>query len=362
MDVIALIFIYMTNCIAIIIFNIAYIMYVHIIKKHGKKNISYYEKQLHKLLVCNDNKYRKNIQKLLIRKLRNTNNIMSFEKALKIVCEQELDNHDKIVEFIKPVFTNLSKYYNKMDNISQAYFAHVTAKFKICNNMGSRRLAKYFISDLKRPSIYCRRNAMTVLCKSGNVDSMVEAVEMLNKEQIFLHEKTLTEGLLSFKGDHEELIDEIFRRFDIFSDNIKRVVIDYIRIQSGKHCKTIYKILCDEKEDREVRLSALRYFGKYYYEPAKETMIQILQNSEQVNWEYAAVAAFAISAYPDDKTEDILIDNLSNHNWYIRKNAAKTLADMGVAYKKISSIIEGDDQYAREVLMYYLDKKENEEV
>lgn len=67
-------------------------------------------------------------------------------------------------------------------------------------------------------------------------------------------------------------------------------------------------------------------------------------------WEYAAIAATALSAYPGERTVEILKEALQSPNWYVRFNAAQSLEAFQLSYWELSDVMEGGDRYAREIL------------
>ena len=120
---------------------------------------------------------------------------------------------------------------------------------------------------------------------------MVKAVAIQDKMSVFLHDKILTEGLLSFSGNHKELIEKITGHFQEFTVQTRLAVLNYIRFKSDSCQEFMYRIMIDEREDRELRLSAVRYFGRYPWEQARSPLIAFAMDKEMFHWEYAAVAA-----------------------------------------------------------------------
>lgn len=205
--------------------------------------------------------------------------------------------------------------------------------------------------------MYCRINALDALYAFGNAEYVVKAVEKQDKMDAFLHEKVLTEGLLSFSGDHRELIKELIRRFEEFKVKTKLAILNYIRFKSEDCKEFMYKIMTDEEEDRELRFAAVRYFGRYPWEQARSVLIEFASDKEVLHWEYAAVAAAALKDYRGDDVLSALKTALYSSNWYVRYNAAVSLEAAGMSYNRLIDVMAGNDRYAREMMEYRLEER-----
>lgn len=95
-----------------------------------------------------------------------------------------------------------------------------------------------------------------------------------------LHEKVITEALLSYKGDAAGLIQQLWARLDRFSLQVQRAVLDYIRFQSGGYSPQMLEILQDPRRHKELRLAAVRYFGKYPDPAAQDQLLAFLQETD----------------------------------------------------------------------------------
>ena len=52
-----------------------------------------------------------------------------------------------------------------------------------------------------------------------------------------------------------------------------------------------------------------------------------------------------------------LLAALSDHNWYVRYNAAESLVFMGLGETSCAAVLEGPDPYAADILRYMLDRR-----
>lgn len=197
---------------------------------------------------------------------------------------------------------------------------------------------------------------MQALYSTGNCNIVLKAITITDKNDLFFHSKILTDGLLNFSGNTEELINGIILQFNKFSTDMKVTLLNYIRFSSGNHKDFAYSILNDKKANDEIRYSAIRYLGKYKYDKAYNLLCDLAKDIDAEKWEYSAIASSALSVYPSDETIQILKDNLYSKNWYIRYNSANSLKHIGVKYTELSDIIDGNDRYASEILRYILEK------
>ena len=75
-------------------------------------------------------------------------------------------------------------------------------------------------------------------------------------------------------------------------------ILQFIRFFSGDFREEFAALLSDPNEDKEIQLEAIRYFRKYPYEPVREILQNYVRYQEYVDWEFAAMAASALSSYP----------------------------------------------------------------
>ena len=72
----------------------------------------------------------------------------------------------------------------------------------------------------------------------------------------------------------------------------------FIRMSQDGYGEVFLGILREEGQNREMRMEAIRYFRKYYYEPAYSVLLSIVRNRSQMDWEYAAMAVLSLGNYP----------------------------------------------------------------
>ena len=142
----------------------------------------------------------------------------------------------------------------------------------------------------------------------------------------------------------------------VYSLNMQLSILDYIRFTSENFKEEMYGLFSD-KYDSEIHYCAIRYFGRYYYEPAYEKLMYFAENENSLHWEYTAITCSSLATYPGERTVEMLKKKLSSRNWYVRYNAAQALDMLGMEYADLIDVVQGEDRYASEIMRYHFDRK-----
>ena len=295
------------------------------------------------------------------RHLSHVNDLLAFDHLLEELDEQSAA-YQSYMEQMQPVFLYLATVYWKRESTQAAYFCYFLARHKLRRHMELDQIQQVVLSYLKKDSLYCKINAWKALCSFGSPSVIVKALQELGGgEENQLHEKVITEALLTYTGNSAELIETLWARLESISLPIQRAVLDYIRFQSGNYCDRMLEILRDERRDKELRLSAIRYFGRYPDPSARPLLLGFLQDRDPTRWEFSAISASALARYEGRDVVDALLRAMNSSNWYTRSNAAASLEAHGLSYEEMLQVLGGGDRYAREMLTYRLKAKQLEE-
>ena len=295
------------------------------------------------------------------RHLSHVNDLLAFDHLLEELDEQSAA-YQSYMEQMQPVFLYLATVYWKRESTQAAYFCYFLARHKLRRHMELDQIQQVVLSYLKKDSLYCKINAWKALCSFGSPSVIVKALQELGGgEENQLHEKVITEALLTYTGNSGELIETLWARLESISLPIQRAVLDYIRFQSGNYCDRMLEILRDERRDKELRLSAIRYFGRYPDPSARPLLLGFLQDRDPTRWEFSAISASALVRYEGRDVVDALLRAMNSSNWYTRSNAAASLEAHGLSYEEMLQVLGGGDRYAREMLTYRLKAKQLEE-
>lgn len=300
-------------------------------------------------------------KKYLHRKLRRVGNMIAFDRMLEKAYVTDAPSVKAYLSQLDGVFIALCAHYSERDRIEAAYFPYIIKKYRIIANRVFPSITETLLGLLSQPNIYCRENAMQALYTTGDSDIVVKALKLIDKNEMFYHGKLITDGLLSFYGSASELADRIISSFDSFSVEMKVNLLNYMRFSSPNYRKFFYSLLIDEKQNDEIRYCAVRYLGKYPLDEAYEKLCLLAGDGNEDHWEYAAIASSALASYPGEETVSLLKNNLHSRSWYIRANSAESLEKLGIGYKELADVLDGDDRFAAEILRYRLEMRERSE-
>lgn len=354
MNVEVMIYFYLAVCAAMIVFNVVCIF----LFKHNDREIESHSKifaeTIRKQILGEGNE--EESRAYLRRQFERVRNLRALDVTLG---ELEEENREDVIAYIHsmlPVFQELTIYYSRKNEIQAAYFPYLIEKYHLFEKDCDRSVIRTLQELVRSDSLYARENALHALYSIGNEEAVVDSLRILDNTASYHHKKLLTDGLLCFSGDKEAFNELLWKRFDSFSVPMQNAILDYFRFGSGAYRERMYEFLNTEC-DQELCFSAIRYFGKYPYEPAYEKLIEFAQNESDAHWEYASIAAFSLASYPGERTGEVLKGMLCSRNWYVRFNASQSLDRLGYEYADLLDIFESDDRYASEMLRYWLDRK-----
>lgn len=299
---------------------------------------------------------------LLRRSLRRVNNLRAFDQTLdQYLADGGGETVRAYLAQIQPVILHLTMVYRKRENLQAAYFAWFLNRHRLNKYMQMDTVQDVLVDYMEKDSLYCRVNALKALCAFGSPDRILQAVTIQDHSASFLHEKILTECLLVYEGDSDQLIHMFWEQLDRFSVRTQRAILDYIRFKTGDYQEEMFAVMTDSRRDRELRYSAIRYFGRYPYPPARAPLLEFLGGGDPDRWEYAAISAMALAAYPGQDVVNALMEAMHSGNWYVRYNAAVSLEAHGLSYSDLIELVGGRNRYAREMVMYLLESRRLEQ-
>ena len=360
MKVEIVIYIYGAVCASMIVFNIIYNILLRrrevlSDQRYGRIRVQL-EEQFRR--IRKQERIGENHLKFLRRKLRRVNILISYERALRVVTKK---NPKEEVEAyflqVEPVILYLAAVYSKREKMQAGYFAYFLSEYAVKKERPIDSMQKVLLVYASKDNLYCRVNALKALYHFGNAENVISALKIQDDGKIYINQKILTEGLLTFQGDHDALIHRLWEDFSSFSDHTKLAVLNYIRFKTGDYKEEFYEIMTNEKADKELRLSAVRYFGKYTYPPALDHLLEFVLDHDPSRWEYATVAVSSLGRYEGEKVIQALKDAIHSPNWYVRYGAAQALEAHHLQYSELFDIVNGSDRYAREMMTYRLESQ-----
>lgn len=358
MGVEVMIYLYGAVCVSMIVFNLVYNLILRRseprLEKRCARLRARVEPQLARLRAGEEPGARHLIW--LQRRLRRVKNLIAFDRVLQELLTQGREPWEQAyLHALQPVLLYLTAAYDRQNAMNAAYFSYFLSRYMDEKHMPVRSLQELLLRYVARDNLYCQVNALQALYRFGSAEHILRALLVQDRGGIFLHEKILTEGLLSFTGDHSELIRLLWENLGRFSPHTQLAISNYVRFCTGELKEEMLAVLLDEKRDKELRLSAVRYFGRYRYEPAREPLLRLASLRDPEQWEYVTVSVSALARYPGGRTVEVLKQALHSGNWYVRFDAAASLEALRVDYADLMDILSGNDRYAREMLQYRLE-------
>ena len=238
--------------------------------------------------------------------------------------------------------------------MEKACLAYVFAIFHMTKFQAKEIVFPFLFDLLGNKSLYCRENALRALYSSEDIHAVMQALEFLNaNEQLLPHKKILTDGLLSF-DKKEELIPLLWKKLSEFHPRMQVNLLDYIRYASSNWKDEMLSML-ETSQDMEIQIACVRYFGRYQDERSVSFLLHHAKEEKEGVWELQNACISALAVYPGPQTLEILKKEISSKNWYVRHNAAKSLAVLNTDRDALADILQGNDRYAKEMLEYQLD-------
>lgn len=359
MKIEVMIYIYGAVCVSMIIFNIVY----NLLLKRDEQRVKYRSKSLEDKIQIQLERIEKNLKvqeehlDYLRHTLKRVNNLICFDHALDDILKKQPEIGEKYLHQIQSVILYLAILYKNKEPMQAGYFSYFLSCYCVNRQMPIDSLQEVILEYVKEENFYCKVNGLNALYHFAGVDKIVKAIKIIDDGKIFIHEKIITEGLLSYEGDQKQLMASLWEEKDKFTTHMQLAILNYIRFQSGDYKEKMFTIMQDKKQDKELRLSAIRYFGKYKYETALEPLLAFVVDKDPSHWEFATVAASALSRYSGECVIDALKEALHSGNWYIRYSAAESLEMHNVEYSDLIDVVRGNDRYAREMMTYRLEAR-----
>jgi hypothetical protein len=269
------------------------------------------------------------------------------------IDEAQKDNYsDEICTFAARVidYDTLIKSNIVRNQYRLSYILFLLSRYRVKNDE-SKELA---LKSLDDKSMYVRNNALFVIKNTGDTAAVISALKIIGEERRYFNNKMIIDFFDTFRGDYRELNLSLVKNFDRFSLFIKRLIPTHFmnqRDDSEAVRSLLLKYL--SHSDKELVIAATKYFG-WVTEPLATE--KIMKNISHTEWEVRALSArISQRGYTVPETVDALKAGLSDRNWYVRQNCAFAyVAAVDGERQAIKPIIEGDDRYAREVILYVM--------
>lgn len=297
----------------------------------------------------------------LRRSLKTLSGLESFDLSLESFREENPSRCERYLREITPVLEELADWHADKSALRCAFFSYVVGKW-YRKRPASPRMVDTLLSAVRTRPFYARQNAFTAIAAVGSARDLATAVEAIQQAETFHHPKLITEALLAYPGDREELAEALTAHFSAFRPDIQAAIINFGRMadivylderdQAGRR-ERLRSLMADTSTDTEVRLACIRFFTRDPWVGVADALWSFARHDEEGTWELAAVAASALSKYPGDETVSVLIECLSSRIWHVRHNAARSLRELGITFEQLDGVVSGNDRFARDTVLFY---------
>jgi len=352
---------FMITCIALMVFNFVIIRRSQGRNEPSSRRVKKWRTLLHKHIVLNAGKESDSIshEKYLLRKLPNTENFVVYYLVLQEIQNEYPEEYKAYTEDKYVTFQKLSLKYAQKTGIARAFFADFICNFPRIAGDTPEQLVNILITYIDDSSIHCRTNVLRALCSIGHVQGVINTIQVINEKSLFMHNKLLTNELLNFRGNRDELAEHLWRECYQWNVDTNVSVVQYITAFSNAYVKSFMPTLQDSSVNPEIRIAIIRYYARYRFDPARTVLIKFIDNPTDIN--LSIVSASALALYPSQDTFATLRRSLSSANWHVRFNSASTLARLGGKVYLADILSTETDRYAKDIVTYTLKQLEEQE-
>lgn len=337
--------IYIVVCIALLLFDIGFLAMKNSNKNQMQAKDPAFEERIRLEIV--NYRQRGAFSDSFVKELPKNLSSVKQLATLQDVLEEEPEAKEWFRHFLFDQYEN----YRKKPEYVQAFYTYVISTLDFSGEKVPAAFSSEFLSFLGSKSLYTFANTMDAVYDFGEPHLLLLALEEVDKRAGFYHQKLLTDGLLSYRGDHEELGQMLIQHFDRFGNYVKECLLDYFRMQGCEVSALCLQLMQEEKAGDEVQYRAMRYFQKFPCEEAKEWFLQILQR-ENVIWIKQMLAIQGLQRYDDAEIRSLIKKKITNRDWYVRNNAVEFLYKKGMDRKELQELLCMKDRYANESLLY----------
>ena len=344
----SVVYFYIFICIALLIFNILYILRTEGRSRAEKRRIRAWETLLERERAAGGPSPRCLDQ--LRRRLRRVRELTAFNAALESIAQAGQDDWlQTFVGACREVFPDLAQRYLHRPSMERAFFAYVISRYPA--GAGGGQLPAVLLEYLEDSTVYCRENVLQALYALGNAGGVEQALRLFNDRGWYHHSHMLSDGLTAFRGDREALAAALWQACQGWDENLQTAVVQFASNVTEKLKEPFCQALAAADTPLEVRFALIRYFTRHPMPEVKPMLLDMVRR-EADSGDTAIAACSALARYPGQDTEQALEQALLSRNWYVRHNAASSLLALGDEASAYAAAERVHDRYAREMLDY----------
>lgn len=275
MNVVYLILVYGIICFCMILFNIFAILYGKGSNRLNSIKVNNYKIKIKEQFIRIEEGLwvEDSHLKYLRNKLKHGSELIIFDSIVSTYKKRENEYIDSYLDNLQEVFMDLLYYYEKRSNTELAYYLSVVRDYNLLYNNKSYEVERILFDTLSDESFYCRDNAYLAICKIGDSKKLCNALVSISDSNKFFHKNLISNGLNIYNGDVLSLNKILVKNFDLFRDDIKSCIVEYLAFCEDKYGDFIYSILNMSSTSRNLKISCLKYFEYVYYEKVEKLLI-----------------------------------------------------------------------------------------
>ena len=158
-----------------------------------------------------------------------------------------------------------------------------------------------------------------------------------------------------FKGDVESLVRLLMVQYDNLLECYQNSVINYLNFKSiDEYDERFIERVSNDDISVDTVCCIIRKLNKHKSERNLSILLELIRRfKEGGNWEPVAIAVTGLGQYEDNaEVKELLKKAVVSRNWYIRKNAAASLAKIGVSEDDLNDIYSQNDRFANDAINY----------
>lgn len=291
--------------------------------------------------------------------------IFSTLENLKVICKNKDKREiveERLLYYLEnlkgeflPKIIDLCEYVGiiqyEIKNLKNRNYLKKALAAKRLGDFRSKKSVDILLQELNITNSDVKYNILLALGKIGEENSFIKAFENSDLA-VSLSERSLIEIVDSFEGDKNKIY-----KYMINSDDS---AIACVFIKSAGNYKDISLSHDISKylfsENKELRIACVKAIGNIGDETYLDDIIRLLEDDE---WEVRAVTANALRNFADDKILIPLAKALSDYQWYVRYNAATAILYHREGIKAISSVLQRDDKFAKDIIISAIENSSN---
>lgn len=354
LDVDGVIYFYMFICVALLVFNVAYIFRSKGAQRVNLRREDKWRRLLEGqvLLLKEGNVPSDRQQNYLRRHLQSTNELMAFNEVLNALKEEDGQQIQLLMQQNHQIFRDLAVYYHRKSAMERAFFAYIIAAYHPPVGAVHDPLVEILLSYMDNSTVYCRENVLNALYALGNEQAVEHAFGRLNDQGWYHNPRLLSDGMMRFSGDRAQLVERLWRHRRQWEEFLLVAVVQ-LATQLTEDFSALFLDALDEKTlPLEVRFALVRYFQRHPCLAAKPYLLDYVTASAGQENGLAIAAASALEKYPGEDTRQALKEALHSRDWYVRHNAAVSLTKLGFSQQELGELRSSGDRYAVEMLEY----------